>query len=420
MDRSNRGTTPTHSDASRREHHRDTFTHRIIASETRRQRMPHHRTLSLAMLVALGGVAAPLTAQSAGAPSRASRATAAAAKPLDIYVVDTEGGKATLFVTPSGETVLVDTGNPGARDLDRIMEVLAAANVKKIDYLISTHYHVDHIGGLTAFVERIPVGHFMDHGANVESPEQVQGFRAAYEALYAKAKHTVLKPGDRVPVAGLDWRIVSSAGQAIKSPLAGAGATNAAACASFQRKPDPATPDDNGQSVGSVIAFGRFRILDLGDLLWNNEADLVCPRNMIGTVDLYLVTHHGLDRSGPPVLVHSVRPRVAVMQNGTRKGGAPTTFQTLRSSPGLEDVWTLHWSYAGGIEHNSAGVFIANVDRMAMLVGVLTATPSALGGGGRGNQAHTPANWLKISALADGTFTVTNTRNGFTRTYARR
>jgi hypothetical protein len=225
-------------------------------------------------------------------------------------------------------------------------------------------------------------------------------------------------PGARVPVKGLDWRIVTSAGKAIKAPLAGGGQSNAS-CASFQRKPDAPTPDDNGQSVGSVIAFGRFRILDLGDLLWNNEFDLVCPRNMIGTVDLYLVTHHGLDRSGAPQLVHAVRPRVAVMQNGTRKGGAIATFQTLRSSPGLEDIWTLHWSYAGGIEHNAPGVYIANIDSMSTVARVLN--PSADGSGGqRGNDAHVPAYWIKISAMPDGSFTVTNTRNGFSRTYAKR
>jgi beta-lactamase superfamily II metal-dependent hydrolase len=368
--------------------------------------MSHCRPTATALLLALVA-AAQLPAQTP------------AAKPLDIYVVDTEGGKATLFVSPSGQTVLEDTGNPGARDLDRIMEVLAAAGVTKLDYLISTHYHTDHVGGLTALAQRIPVAHFVDHGANVESPEAIPGFRTAYEALYAKAKHTVVKPGDRIPVAGLDWRIVSSAGQPIKSPLAGAGQANASICSSFERKPDSATPDDNGQSVGSVITFGRFRILDLGDQLWNNENDLVCPRNMIGPVDLYLVTHHGLDRSGPPQLVHSVRPRVAVMQNGTRKGGAPLTFQTLRSSPGLEDVWTLHWSYAGGIEHNSAGVFIANVDSMSTISGVLSPTPGAQGAA-RGNPAHTPAYWIRISARADGSFTVTNTRNGFSKTYAKR
>ena len=336
---------------------------------------------------------------------------------LDIYVTDTEGGKATLFVSPSGETVLVDTGNPGDRDPGRIMQVLDAAGVKKLDYLISTHYHRDHIGGLTALAKRIPIAHVMDHGANVEIPEQVAGFRAAYDSIIAAGtKHTVLKAGDRVPVKGLDWRIVIAAAKPIATPLAGAGASNAAACASFQPKPAAPKPDDNSQSVGSVISFGRFRALDLGDLLWNNERDLVCPRNLIGTVDLYLVTHHGLDRSGAPVLVHAVRPRVAVMSNGTRKGGAVATFQTLRTSPGLEDIWATHWSYAGGIEHNPPAVFIANVDSASQIAAVLTAAPGGQGGG-NGDSEHTPAHYIKISAHADGSFTVTNERNGFVKQY---
>jgi competence protein ComEC len=356
-----------------------------------------------------------------GAALLAMSPATSAQRSLDIYVVDTEGGKATLFVAPSGETVLIDAGNPGTRDVDRIMEVLAAAGVKKIDYLISTHYHVDHVGGLVALASRIPVAHFMDHGPTVEAREQVPGFQAAYAALRATAKHTVLKAGDRVPVAGLDWRIVISAGRAITTPLAGAGAENAASCANFQRKPDPASPDDNGQSVGSVITFGRFRAVDLGDLLWNNEFDLVCPRDLVGAVDLYVVTHHGLAASGSPTLVHTIRPRVAVMQNGTRKGGAPSAFQILRQSPGLEDIWTLHWSYAGALEHNSAGAFIANIDDMATIAGVLNPTTAAPAGG-RGNAvaAHTPAYWIKISAQENGTFTVSNTRNGFSKTYTKR
>ena len=371
-----------------------------------------------------------LLAVCAASSLNAQRPAPTAEPTLDIYVVDTEGGKAALYVAPSGETVLIDTGNPGARDGDRILDVLRTAGVRKIDWLISTHYHRDHVGGLAALAARIPIAHFVDHGPNVENPEQVTGFRAAYEAAYAKAKHVVAKPGDRIPVAGLDWRIVQSAGRSLTTPLPRAGAANAAACASFERKPDPARPDDNSQSVGSIITFGRFRVLDLGDLLWNNEHDLVCPRNMIGTVDLYMVTHHGLASSGSPQLVHSVRPRVAVMQNGTRKGGSPATFQTLRASPGLEDVWTLHWSYAGAIEHNSAGTFIANVDSMATIAGILSPAPAgagapggpgAPGGAARGgNQAHTPAHWIKVSARADGSFTVTNTRNGFSKTYAKR
>ncbi|CAN5488408.1 hypothetical protein BH09GEM1_BH09GEM1_10720 [soil metagenome] len=353
------------------------------------------------------------------AATRSRQAAAAAGKTLDIYISDTEGGKGTLFVAASGETVLIDTGNPGERDVGRIRDMIAAAGVTKIDYLISTHYHTDHVGGLTELVKRIPVAHFLDHGTNVEVPEAIAGFQAAYADIYAKVKHTVLKPGDRIPVSGLEWRIVTSAGQAIKTPLAGAGKPNVSLCADFRRKPDPATPDDNAQSVGSVITYGQFRALDLGDLLWNNEFDLVCPRNLIGTVDLYLVTHHGLDRSGSPALVHSVLPRVAVMQNGTRKGGAPTTFQTLRQSAGLEDIWTSHWSYAAGIEHNSPGVFIANVDDMATIAGVINPAGAAPGAA-RGNPAHTPSYFLKVSAQSNGTFTVTNLRNGFSKTYVKR
>ena len=152
------------------------------------------------------------------------------AKTLDIYVTDTEGGKATLFVSPTGETVLIDTGNPGQRDLDRILAVIKEANVKQIDHLILTHYHVDHIGGLQELAKQIPIKDFIDHGPSVEPREQVQGFQAAYAELYAKAKHTVAKPGDKVLVGGLDWRIVTSAGKAITAPLPGGGKPNPLCC----------------------------------------------------------------------------------------------------------------------------------------------------------------------------------------------
>jgi competence protein ComEC len=405
-------------------------------------------------------------------------------KNLEIYVADTEGGKAALFVAPSGQTVLIDSGNPGPRDGERIVAMLGDAGVKQIDYLISTHYHVDHIGGMTELAKRIPILHYVDHGPNMEAKPQLQGFDAAYQELKSKAKHTVVKPGDRIPVNGLDWRIVTSAGQVLKTPLSGGGRPNPA-CAQFQKKPDPASPDDNAASVGSVVTFGQFRLIDLGDLLWNVEGELMCPNNPIGTVDLYMVTHHGLATSGSDALVHGVRPRVAVMQNGTRKGGAVQAIEIMRKSPGLEDVWQLHWSYNGGIEHNSAGVFIANVDDSATIANVLTApapagrgagpgaaggaaptgpavpppaasgvstpapAPSSTpppgssagaqpagstpaqpavppapggGGGGRGGGAgaHSPAYYIKISAQSDGTFTVTNTRNGFSKTYPKR
>lgn len=387
-------------------------------------------------------------------------------KPLQIYVVDTEGGKAALFVSPTGQTALVDSGNPGGRDTDRIMAAIAAAGVTGIDYVISTHYYVDHIGGLQELAKRIPIATFVDHGPSVEEREQVQGFRQAYAELYGKAKHIVVKPGDRIPITGFDWRVVTSAGTVLKAPLPGGGKVNPA-CAQFTPK-EITTDPENGQSLGTVVTFGQFRAIDLADLLWNKEHDLMCPNNPIGTVDLYLVSHHGTDPSGSPLLVHAVQPRVAVMQNGTRKGAGAQAMPTMRSSPGLEDIWQLHWSYGAGIEQNSAGVFIANVDDAATIAGVLTAPPRGGGpgrgqgappatapaatatpppapppasaaaapaaappavpagpggqGGGRGAQLppHTPAYWIKITAQPDGSFTVANSRNGFSKTYAAR
>jgi beta-lactamase superfamily II metal-dependent hydrolase len=385
--------------------------------------------------------------------SSAPTAQTRTSKTLDIYVIDVEGGAASVFVTPSGESVMIDTGNPGARDHDRIMAVLAEANVKKIDHLVSTHYHGDHVGGIQELAKRVPIGHYIDHGPSSEEREPVAGFQAAYAELHGKAKHTVVKPGDKLPIAGLDWRIVTAGGKAIKTPLAGGGKPNPA-CADF--KPRDANPrDENGQSVGSVITFGKFRAIDLGDLLWNNEFDFMCPSNMIGPVDLYIVSHHGTDLSGSPALVHGLQPRVAISQNGTRKGGTLQTSRTLNSSPGFEDHWQMHWSYNGGVEHNPAGLFIANVDEPAVIAAVLTGQPTAPpaaapptpaaqtppaatlpaappsepagppgagrqgGGGGRGaGPAHTgPAFWLKVSVQADGTFTITNSRNGFSKTY---
>jgi beta-lactamase superfamily II metal-dependent hydrolase len=354
-----------------------------------------------------------LTTIAAGTPAQ-TRDT----KTLDIYVADTEGGKAALFVSPTGQTVLVDTGFPGARDADRITAMLAEAGIKQIDYLLSTHYHLDHVGGLQEIAKRLPILTYVDHGETLEAREQVQGFQAAYAQLYGAAKHMVAKPGDRLPVTGLDWRIVTSAGQVLKTPLPGGGRPNSA-CAQFQKREEAATPDDNNASVGSVVTFGRFRLLDLADLLWNKEGELMCPNNPIGSVDIYMASNHGSPNAGSAALVHGARPRVAIVQNGTRKGGSVQAFEILEASPGLVDIWQMHWAYTAGIEHNSRGVFIANVDDPASIANVLTASPPAGRGGGGGGAAspHTPAYYLKISAQSDGTFTVTNSRNQFGKTY---
>jgi competence protein ComEC len=362
-----------------------------------------------------------------GAPVADSRAQAPTRRPLEIYVIDPEGGKAALWIAPSGETVLIDSGSPGSRDLDRLAEVIRAAGVTRIDYLVSTHYHVDHIGGLQELVKRIPVGTFVDHGPTVEGPlapdlrEQVPGFQAAYAELWKRAKHLVVKPGDALPIRGLDWRIVTSAGASLKTPLAGApdaGRPNAA-CA--QSSPKEITTDpENGQSVGMVATLGRFRAADFGDLLWNEEIELMCPSNPIGTIDLFMVTHHGQPTSNAPALVHGLRPRAAIMQNGTNKGAAVDVMRTLRSSPGLEDIWQLHWSYTAGIEHNAPGVFIANLEDPAMLAERLTTPPAAARGGANRGPApppHVPAYWIKVTADATGAFTISNSRNNFSKTY---
>src|SRR5436190_10148680 len=313
-------------------------------------------------------------------------------KPLDIYFIDVEGGQATLVASPSGESMLIDTGWPGfdGRDAGRIVATAKQAGVSKIDYLVITHYHTDHAGGVPQLAARMPVRTFVDHGPTVEQGDAPAKLFSAYTEERAKGRHLQVKPGDKIPIAGVDVQVVAAGGEAIAQPVAGAGAANPL-CAQFKAK-DP-DPSENARSVGTLLTFGRFRLIDLGDLTWNKEHDLVCPNNRLGTVDVYLTTHHGLDQSGAPVLVHALNPRVAVMNNGARKGGSPAAWQVVRSSPALEDLWQLHYAVDGGRDHNVAEPFIANMD-------------------------ESTSHGIRISARADGSFTVTNGRNGQSKTYA--
>jgi beta-lactamase superfamily II metal-dependent hydrolase len=336
---------------------------------------------------------------------------------LNIYYIDTEGGQSTLFVGPTGESLLVDTGNAGDRDLGRIVETLNTAGVKRIDHMWTTHYHGDHVGALLALAKQFPMMHFYDHGKPHPNDRIVSAaYLTSYEEL-SQGKRTIVKPGDKLKMTGLDITAVASANQFIRSNLPGGGTQNAA-CAGVPRKDESTYMDpDNGESAGFLLTYGRFRTVDLGDLTWNGELDLMCPTNRIGTVDLYLTSHHGLAKSGSPALVHALQPRVAVMNNGTRKGGEPDTFHVLHESPRLEDLWQLHWSYNVGLD-NGPATFIANVEDNATIAGILSAQPAAGQRGGFGGAAaHSPAYLIKVSAQQDGTFTVTNTRNGFSKTY---
>src|SRR5580692_8309237 len=280
---------------------------------------------------------------------------------LNVYVVDVEGGNAVLFVSPSHETLLMDTGNVGAvaapRDAGRIVDAMKDAGLQQVDHLITTHWHGDHFGGMAELASKVTIREFIDHGPNVQPGEAADTFLGkVYPQLYAKAKHTVVKAGDKIPMTGLDVRVVTSAGETIKTPLPGAGMPNPF-YANF--KPGHNNAEDT-QSGGVYIAFGKFRTVHLGDLTKNKEFELMCPNNRIGVVDVLLGLHHGQASSNSEVLVHALHPRVAIMNNGTRKGGDPEVMKTVHSSPGLEDLWQLHFSLLSGQEYTVPGMFIAN------------------------------------------------------------
>lgn len=320
-------------------------------------------------------------------------ACAWAAKPLEIFFIDVEGGQSTLVVSPSGQSLLVDTGWRGfnGRDADRIARAAKAAHVKEINYVVITHYHRDHVGGITQLADRMKVGTLVDHGPNTEDAKAPKEDYIDYEKVLSRGiEHLVVKPGDEIPVKGITVEVLTANGQHIAKPVAGAGQANPL-CAS---EPQPAAdPTENARSVGMLIRYEDFRFLDLGDLTKQKELELVCPQNLIGTVDVYLTTHHGLDQSNAKAIVDAVHPRVAIMNNGAKKGASPAAWQIIKDSPGLQDIWQLHYAQEGGKEHNTPDTFIANVD------------------------ANDDGYYLKLTADADGAFTVYNARNKYEKTY---
>jgi beta-lactamase superfamily II metal-dependent hydrolase len=362
----------------------------------------------------------PLLAVTTALVLATARPDAQTAGDLRIYTIDVEGGGATLYVPPSGESLLIDTGNGDAaarRDADRIMAAVSDAGLKQIDHLITTHYHGDHVGGVAELASRIPIKHFIDHGTNVEPQGTAAKFVAAYEQLWRNAQHTVAKPGDTIRIAGLDVRVVTSAGKVITSALPGAGQQNPFCAGASPITPDPT---ENAQSVGISLVFGRFRVAHLGDLTWNGELELMCPTNKFGTADLFIVSHHAQQRpsamSNSAALVHGLRPRVAISSNGLRKGAQVAAMQVLFSSPGLDDLWQLHASEFSGQEYTVPGAFIANwADDNGAAMTIAPTDP--LPQGGTVATHNGAAQYLRVVAQRDGTFSVTNTRNGFSKTY---
>lgn len=326
----------------------------------------------------------------------APRSAWAATNNLRIYMIDVEGGQSTLFVTPSGGSLLIDTGWPdnAGRDADRILAATKLAGIKKIDTVLLTHYHDDHTGGVPQLVERIPVGTFVDHGPNTElktgsaTLEVAQAYQKVLET--GKYKHVVAHPGDDIPISGMKVTVMSSNGDVIDKPVLGGGEANQYCSIVENKKPDHS---ENSRSLGVLINFGKLKILDLGDLTWDKEMPIVCPVNKIGKIDILIVSHHGFFPSSSHALIDSIHARVALMDNAEAKGGNIPVLDTIRQAPGLEDLWQLHYSVEGGAEHNTSAEYIANP------------------------KGTDPGNYFLVTASPKGSFTIYNSGSQKSKTY---
>jgi beta-lactamase superfamily II metal-dependent hydrolase len=329
-----------------------------------------------------------------GSSAHTARAQAASGH-LTIYTIDVEGGQATLLVSPSNASLLVDTGWPGnnGRDADRIVAAMHDAGLTQIDHVLITHHHDDHVGGVPNLVARVKVGEFLDHGENREDADDTRHNYAEYLKAIGNTPRRIVHPGDTIAIPGLSAIVITADGEQIAS-VPGVKPEPNPYCATEPHWDLDTT--ENPRSAGVLIRFGKFRFLDLGDLTKAKEIPLVCPVNLIGRVDLYLVNHHGFNLSNSKAFVDAIHPRVAIMDNGAHKAGSPEAWQTVHESPALEDLWMLHTAEGSDAAHNSAAPLIAN-----------------LKGGSDGA-------YFKVVASADGSFSVWNSRTGQTKDYAAR
>jgi len=344
-------------------------------------------------LFALAAWPGPWPASAAGPAAAAAQRQNAGPANLKIFFIDVEGGQSTLIVTPSGQSLLVDAGWPdfSARDAERIVQAAKRAGIHRINLLLVTHFHADHVGGVPQLAARIPIDHFLDHGTDVQDGPADQKFYSAYLKVAQKGKRRVIKPGDVIPLKGVRVVVVAAAGRHLRKPLAGAGQANPY-CS--ETKPIPVDRTENPQSAGFVLTYGKFRFVDLGDLTWNKEIALMCPRNRLGRADVFLASHHGNSNSNSRALVWAIEPRVTIIDNAPQKGGTPEAWKRIEEAPGRERIWEIHYSVAGGKEANAAPDYIANSENQP-------------------DQGH----YLELSARPDGGFTVTNSRNGFNVDY---
>ena len=312
---------------------------------------------------------------------------------LDIYWIDVEGGAATLVVTPERDAVLMDTGWPraDARDAGRIQAAMRDAGITEINYLLISHFHRDHVGGLRALAERVPIGQIIDHGDSVERDrEQGREIWEAYVEVVDGRRRTV-SPGDKLPLRRIEFSFVTAHGAHIDAP---------------ERRPPnrlcpgasagPIAQGENPRSLGYLLSYGAFQFLNLGDLTPDHEYDLACPENRLGVVDLYQVPHHSGAGAARPELTWALQPTVAVSNNGPRKGGSPESYAVVRDTPGIEDIWQVHRAMDSGANGNTDPQLIANLTEEDDCVG----------------------HWIKSTVQADGrSWTMTNGRTGYSRNY---
>jgi beta-lactamase superfamily II metal-dependent hydrolase len=320
----------------------------------------------------------------------------AQSRDLQIIWNDVEGGAATLIVTPSGQSLLVDTGwnQDNGRDAKRIVAAAKAAGISKIDILVTTHFHTDHVGGTPGLAQMIPIGKFYDHGDSIEaSTGPGAALYNAYKTV-AEGKRVTVKPGDKIPLEGVDITAVSAAGEVIGKAINGAGRPNDF-CKDAQQKDVDKT--ENGQSVGFLLTYGKFKFLDLGDLTWDREMMLACPANKLGTVTLFQASHHGFSGglSGSPAFVWALKPQVVVVNDGARKGFDAAAYEIMTKIPGVEGIWQIHRAVRSETSQNAAPDMIANLEE------------------GNPDQGF----GIKVTVAKDGKFTVTNLRNNFSKTY---
>jgi competence protein ComEC len=336
----------------------------------------------------------------------------AQSKPLDIYWIDVEGGAATLLVSPSGESFLIDTGwMVGGRDAKRVYAAAQLAGLKKIDDLLISHFHADHVGGLAAFSKMMPIAKFYDHGDTIE--KENQQWLNSYTTASA-GKRTIVKPGDTIPVKGLRVLVVASDQKVLAKPVNGGGPNSL--CATAEQKAPIGL--ENQRVAGVLVSYGKFRYLNLIDLDWEKEMELACPINKLGAITVYQTSRHGaFDGAGAPAFLDAIRPQVVVVNNGPRKGmgqvdkgvqsitpGGPAPYEKvaylrLAHIPGVEGIWQEHLSLLDSDpSHNTSPDMIANLE----------------------DTAECKGNWIKASVQPDGKFTVTNSRNGFSKSYISR